>query len=256
MAEKKKLERLDKILANNGFGTRKEVRHIVSKGFVKVNGIPVKEFDLHVDPENDEIAVGEKYLLHKKNTYFMMNKKAGCVCSAKSDSHETVFDYMSEEDRQKKIGGSLAIVGRLDVDTEGLLLFTTDGDLNHKLTFPKYEVKKTYLVHLRCKVSDGDKAEYIRKAKSGIHIPACSNDEECDAKPCLIEFLEDDKCTITVTEGRFHEVKRIFIALENEVVYLKRLSMGNLVLDKNLASGEYRPLTKEEIESLKTIVSN
>lgn len=252
----KNIERLDKILANCGFGTRREVKKIIRYEEVLINGVRVHNPEQHVDSENDEIRINGEVLTVEKHTYFMMNKKAGSVCSTKSDSHETVYEFLDEVDRQKRLGGSLSTVGRLDADTEGLLIFTTDGDLNHRLTFPKYEVEKTYLVHLRDSVDEEKKAEYIEKAKKGIHMPAAANDPECDAKPCVIEFIEDDRCTITVTEGRFHEVKRIFIALDNEVVYLKRLKMGTLVLDEGLAPGTYRPLTDGELESLKALVSN
>lgn len=252
----KNIERLDKILANCGFGTRKEVKKIIRYEEVLVNGVRVHNPEFHVDSDCDEIKINGEILVVEKHSYFMMNKKAGAVCSTKSDSHRTVYEFLEEADNQKRLGGSLSTVGRLDADTEGLLIFTTDGELNHRLTFPKYEVKKTYLVHLRDSVGDDKKSEYIEKAKIGVHMPAAANDPECDAKPCSIEFLEDDKCTITVTEGRFHEVKRIFIALGNEVEYLKRLSMGTLSLDESLEPGSYRPLTEDELESLKELVSN
>lgn len=255
MSSCKNIERLDKILSNSGFGSRRDVKRIVRSGNVEINGSTVFDPEFKVDLDFDHIIVDGEVLEVEKHSYFMMNKKTGAVCSTKSDRHQTVFEFLAPEDNQKKLGGSLSTVGRLDADTEGLLIFTTDGELNHKLTFPKYEVKKTYLVHLRDSVSDSDKTEYIKKTKTGIHMPAAANDPACDAKPCTIEFLSDDKCTITVTEGRFHEVKRIFIALENEVVYLKRLSMGTLHLDETLESGAYRSLTQDEISALKNLVS-
>lgn len=247
-------ERLDKILANSGFGTRREVKKLVRFGEVLINGERVRDPEFHIDPDSDEIIINGKKLAVEKHSYFMMNKIAGSVCSTKSDRRQTVYEFLDDKDNQKRLGGSLSTVGRLDADTEGLLIFTTDGELNHKLTFPKYEVRKTYLVHLRDSVSAEHKSAYKEKARAGIHIPAAANDPECDAKPCDIEFLEDDKCTITVTEGRFHEVKRIFLALENEVVYLKRLQMGSLKLDESLAPGTYRSLTEEELQSLKDLV--
>lgn len=255
MASCKNIERLDKILSNSGFGSRRDVKRFVRSGKIEINGQTVYDPEFKVDIESDKIIVNGELLEVEKHSYFMMNKKAGAVCSTKSDSHQTVYEFLSPEDNQKRLGGSLSTVGRLDADTEGLLIFTTDGELNHKLTFPKYEVKKTYLVHLEHSVEDSEKSEYIQKAQEGIHMPAAANDPACDAKPCVIEFLSDDKCTITVTEGRFHEVKRIFIALENEVVYLKRLSMGTLKLDESLEAGKYRSLTREEIFALKELVS-
>ncbi|MDO4506583.1 MAG: pseudouridine synthase [Spirochaetales bacterium] len=250
----KEKERLDKILANSGFGSRRDVKRLVRFGEVLVNGERIRDPECHIDVDNDKVVINGEPLEIEKHSYFMMNKASGAVCSTKSDRHQTVYEFLDEADNQKRLGGSLSTVGRLDADTEGLLIFTTDGELNHRLTFPKYEVKKTYLVHLRDAVSEEEKTTYIQKAKAGLRIPAAANDPECDAKPCDIEFLEDDKCTITVTEGRFHEVKRIFIALDNEVVYLKRLIMGTLHLDESLGRGEYRSLTEEEIYSLKELV--
>ena len=250
----KEKERLDKILANSGFGSRRDVKRLVRYGGVLINGVQVRDPEFHIDVDNDKVVINGEPLVIEKHSYFMMNKAGGAVCSTKSDRHQTVYEFLDAADNQKRLGGSLSTVGRLDADTEGLLIFTTDSELNHRLTFPKYEVKKTYLVHLRDKVSDQDKSVYIEKARQGLHIPSAANDPECDAKPCVIEFIEDDKCKITVTEGRFHEVKRIFIALENEVVYLKRLSMGTLSLDENLACGQYRSLTEEEVSALKELV--
>lgn len=255
MVSVKNIERLDKILSNSGFGSRRDVKRIVRSGSVEVNGQKVYDPEFKIDLDSDKISIDGEILEVEKHSYFMMNKKADAVCSTKSDRHQTVYEFLSPEDNQKRLGGSLSTVGRLDADTEGLLIFTTDGELNHKLTFPKYEVKKTYLVHLKDAVSDSEKTEYIQKAKNGVRMPAAANDPECDAKPCVIEFLSDDKCKITVTEGRFHEVKRIFIALGNEVVYLKRLSMGTLNLDESLECGKYRPLSQEEICALKDLVS-
>lgn len=250
----KEKERLDKILANSGFGTRRDVKRLVRYGEVFVNNERIREAEFKIDVDKDKIVVNGELLIIEKHSYFMMNKASGSVCSTKSDRHQTVYAFLKNEDNQKRLGGSLSTVGRLDADTEGLLIFTTDGELNHRLTFPKYEVQKTYLVYLKNFVSDTEKIVYAQKGLSGIHIPAAANDPECDAKPCKIEFLEDDKCTITVTEGRFHEVKRIFLALNNEVIYLKRLSMGTLKLDNNLKRGEYRSLTEEELNSLKELV--
>lgn len=248
-------ERLDKILANSGFGTRRDVKKIVRYGEVLINGERIRDPEYHIDVDNDTLVINGEPLVVEKHSYFMMNKIAGSVCSTKSDRRKTVYEYLDEKDNQKRLGGSLSTVGRLDADTEGLLIFTTDGELNHKLTFPKYEVKKTYLVHLRDSVSAEDKEVYSKRALEGIHIPAAANDPECDAKPSVIEFLEDDKCSITVTEGRFHEVKRIFIALGNEVVYLKRLKMGTLSLDESLEPGSYRSLTEDELAELKELVN-
>ncbi len=251
------MERLDRILANHGFGTRKEVRRLVRSGAVTVNGKPVLMESDHVDMMNDKIAVDGEPLSVETHRHLMMNKAAGYVCSTKEGEHETVFDLLAPEDRHKYLGGELELVGRLDVDTEGLLILTTDGQLNHELTSPRHHVDKTYLVRLENPVDDESKRSYEAKLKKGIHIQADGKDGEADCLPAQISWGDedgnrtDDTCRLTISEGKFHQVKRMFAALGNRVEYLKRISIGSLHLDENLAPGEYRDLRAEEIEMMK-----
>lgn len=252
------MERLDKVLANNGFGTRKEVRHLIRSRVVSVNGEVVSDFDAHVNINSDEICVCGAPIAVKSNLYLIMNKPKGYVCSTKGGMHPIVYDLLSEECRGKFLGGEVSTIGRLDVDTEGLLIFTSDGDLNHRLTSPKWNVPKTYLVYLRDSVDEAAREDYTARLAAGVHIAADGKDGEADCKPAVNKWIPSSEtpegfgaaCTLTVTEGKFHEVKRLYAALGNEVVYLKRLSMNGLELDPSLAPGEYRELTEEELKKL------
>lgn len=257
MKQVKTLERLDKILANSGFGTRKDVRHLIRSKVVTVNGELVTDFDSHVNVENDVIAVNGVPLTIKENLYLMMNKAKDYVCSTRGGMHATVYELLDEDARRKFLGGEVSTIGRLDVDTEGLLIFTSDGDLNHRLTSPKYRVPKKYFVHLRDCVDSKQREEYVARLAEGMHIPAEDKAEEADCMPaelewCSVEDVPEAKAAgyLTVYEGKFHEVKRLFAALGNEVVYLKRVSVNRLTLDPSLKPGEYRELTDEEISLL------
>lgn len=264
------LERLDKVLANSGFGTRKDVKRLIRSGLVKVNGTNVNSVDQKIDLNCDKICVNGKDLEIFVNAYFVMNKPAGYVCSTKSDSHETVMSLLKPQDLRKYLGGELSMVGRLDLDTEGLLIITSDGQLNHRLTFPKYNVSKTYLVYLKNPVDEKLKSFYVQEVAKGVHIEAEGKASEADCKGGILEWKNERDfksfdaengenengdfpnavCLITLFEGMFHEVKRIFKALGNEVVYLKRIKMNDFSLPKDLKSGEYRNLTSEELNLL------
>src|SRR5574344_733868 len=176
-------ERLDKVLSNNGFGTRKEVRHFIRSRVVTVNGETVVDPDAQVSIDNDVIAINGEKINIKRNLYLMMNKSANHVCSTTGGLHPTVFDLLDPAEHTKFLGGELHTVGRLDVDTEGLLIFTTDGSLTHRLTSPKYHVSKTYLVYLKNKISDEEKSQYIERLSKGVHIAAESNEPEADCLP-------------------------------------------------------------------------
>lgn len=260
MKQIKELERLDKILSNNGFGTRKEVKHFIRSRVVKVNGELVTDPDAHVNINKDTISINGVSITLKSNVYLMMNKPAGYVCSTRGGMHPIVYDLLKEDNR-KYSGGDIGTIGRLDLDTEGFLIFTSDGDLNHRLTSPKWRVPKVYQVYLRDSVESKERNRYIEELSKGVHIAAEGKEEEADCLPAELEWKDESMydfngirpeavCHITVYEGKFHEVKRLFAALGNEVVYLKRLSMNGLELDKNLKPGEYRELTEEEIKKL------
>ena len=200
-------------------------------------------------------------LLSMQKIYLMMNKPAGYVCSSVSDSHKTVYSLLSDDlqalVKDAKRGERLHTVGRLDCDTSGLLLLTNDGFFSSRLARPEYHCEKTYRAVLRDFVpliaEDGGISQecYVRRFEQGLKLPAEKKAPEqnvCGAKLC---FLSDNECEVTVSEGKFHQVKRMFLAVGNEVVSLHRLSVAGLLLDKNLAAGQYRPLTPQEMNELR-----
>ncbi len=270
MKQVKEQERLDKVLSNNGFGTRKEVKHFIRSRVVTVNGEIVSDPDAHINVNSDIIAVNGVSIQIKSNIYLMMNKACGYVCSTRGGMHPIVYDLLKDEDHRKFMGGDIGTIGRLDLDTEGLLIFTSDGDLNHRLTSPKWRVPKTYQVYLRDSVSERDRQDYKEKLAAGVHIEAEGKEEAADCLPAELEWQDENNydlsvgelakegktgkpaavCHLTVYEGKFHEVKRLFAALGNEVIYLKRLSVNGLSLDPSLEPGQYRELTDEEIKIL------
>lgn len=230
--------RLDKFLCEMEIGTRSQVKDMIKKGMVSVNGEMIKKADFKFDETCAKVCVKEKELSYQKFFYYMLNKPAG-VISATTDKHDrTVLDLLKDAP-----GKDLFPVGRLDKDTEGLLLITNDGELSHNLLSPKKHVDKTYLVETSVAVT----AEMREQLENGVDIG-----EEKLTLPAKVKQLEDKKIELTITEGKFHQVKRMLTAVGNEVVYLKRLSMGSLKLDKCLKLGEYRNLTEKEVEELKT----
>ncbi|MCR5494338.1 MAG: rRNA pseudouridine synthase [Treponema sp.] len=244
------LERIDKLLSHEGFGTRKGVKKLLRVSEVLVNGNRVTDSGFTVNPDKDEISVDGQVLNIKKNLYIMMNKKCGYVSANKDGLHPTVFDLLSDEYRTVFLQENLHLVGRLDMDTEGLLLFTTDGKFIHKATAPKTHLPKSYFVRIK-KAENLQRQKTIEEAfKGGIRIPREDNEDEADCKPADIEWSGENECILTITEGKYHQVKRMFRAVDNEVVYLKRLSIGSLKLDENLALGEFRELSDQEVEAL------
>lgn len=230
--------RLDKYLTGMSVGSRSQVKEIIKKGHVKVNGVILKKPELHIDEISDRIEVDGKCLEYNRFYYYMLNKPAGVVSAVSDKGCKTVLDLL---DVSPKNG--LFPVGRLDKDTEGLLLITNDGMLAHQLLSPSKHVDKTYYVELDGRLIESD----IEKFKAGLDIG-----EKHKTKPAKLEILEGSQCcTVTITEGKYHQVKRMFAAIGLTVTYLKRLSMGTLVLDDNLMSGEFRKLTDREITQLK-----
>ena len=231
--------RLDKFLADMGLGTRSEVKKEIHKGQVRVNGIPERSPEYKLDIQKDLVEVNGRQISYAQQEYYMLNKPAGVVSATEDKKDMTVLELI-----QKKQRKDLFPVGRLDKDTEGLLLITNDGLLAHQLLSPKKHVKKTYFVRVENPVSPED----IKILEEGVDIG-----EEKRTLPAEISCLSPEKNSLclTIKEGKFHQIKRMFQAVDNKVLYLKRLSMGSLTLDETLAPGEYRPLTKEEIERLK-----
>ncbi|KGK87202.1 MULTISPECIES: pseudouridine synthase [unclassified Clostridium] len=238
------MERLDKVLANLGFGSRKEVKALVKSGRVEVDGEVVKDSSISIDPEKSIVKVNGEELLYRKYIYLMMNKPDGVISATFDNRDETVIDLLDIDYQVFKPFP----VGRLDKDTVGLLLITNDGDLNHKLISPKWHVDKVYYAEIDKEVNEAD----IEAFKKGVVL-----DDDYKCLPAKLEIVEADengsKVYITIQEGKFHQVKRMFQAREKEVVYLQRVKFGSLSLDDELMEGEYRELTEEELETLKDI---
>lgn len=244
------LERIDKILAHEGFGTRKGIRKLLRECDVTVNGQKVSDPGMQVNPDKDVIFVDDEEIILRKNVYIMMNKMQGVVSANKDGLHQTAFDFLSDEYKTPYLQEHLHIVGRLDIDTEGLLFFTTDGALTHKIISPKTHFPKQYFVRLKKSESKTRQEEIKELFFKGIHIPPEGNESEADCKSADLVWQSENEALLTITEGKFHQVKRMFAAVENEVVYLKRISIGPLKLDDSLALGEYRELTDDEISLL------
>lgn len=240
-------ERLDKVLAKHGFGSRKDAQKLVRREGVILNGEICHSPDKHINLETDTLEVAGKVLQLRRHLHLMMNKCGGVVCSAKDGLHSTVFDLLDEEHRHQFLGGSLHLVGRLDIDTEGLLVFTTDGTMTHRITSPKSHITKTYLVTLRDAVDSRQQQEITALFLQGIIIAPEGDDEEYLCQPAQLEWIDENQCYLTITEGRYHQIKRMMAAVGNLVTALKRVSMGKLQLDPNLKSGEYRELSSEEL---------
>ncbi|GAA0109041.1 MULTISPECIES: pseudouridine synthase [Clostridium] len=236
------MERLDKVLSNLGYGTRKEIKQVVRKGLIEVNGEIVKDNGMQIDPEVDKILVNGEEIFYRKYIYLMMNKPDGVVSATFDNRDETVIDLLEIEHQVFEPFP----VGRLDKDTVGLLLLTNDGELNHRLISPKWKVDKVYYAKIDKKVTEAD----IKKFKNGITL-----DDGYICKEAKLEILESSdsgsEVMITIQEGKFHQVKRMFEAVDKSVVYLKRVEFGTLQLDEDLEEGEYRELTEEEVAILK-----
>ena len=244
-------ERLDKILSHAGFGTRKDAKKILRKGLVTVNGEVVRDFDFKLDMEADELCVDGERVQSEQFLYLMMNKPADHVCANKDGLHETVFSLLEDCYRTPYFESHLHLVGRLDIDTEGLLLFTTDGDLTHRLISPKTSCPKKYFVRLETPIAAEERSAIEKKLAAGLEVPPEDHEKEFKALPAKIEWPQKaDEVFLTITEGKYHQVKRMFAALENRVVYLKRVQIGGLALDPSLNLGEYRKLTSEELAAL------
>ncbi|MCX7885605.1 MAG: rRNA pseudouridine synthase [Caloramator sp.] len=237
-------ERLDKILSNMGFGTRKEVKLLTKSGEVSVNGEIIKDSSKHIDLEKDVIEVCGEKLNYRKYIYLMMNKPSGVISATEDYYEKTVVDLLEDE----YIIFNPAPVGRLDKDTEGLLILTNDGELNHMLLSPKRHVPKKYFARIDGKVTLDD----VKKFKNGVTL-----DDGYKTLPSELKIIQSDEISeveIIIYEGKYHQIKRMFETVGKKVVYLKRIEMGPLKLDDDLKLGEYRELTDDEVEMLKQAV--
>lgn len=212
--------RIDKYLTECGFGTRSEVKKKISKKEISINGKKVNSSSIKVDIDNDIVEYDGEKIVYKKYRYYMMNKKAGYITAIRDKYDKTVMDLLPEYVVKK----DLFPVGRLDKDTEGLLLFTNNGDLAHKMTSPKQHVDKKYYVNLEKEISESD----IRELEQGVIIEV-RNEDYC-TKKAVVEKISEKEINLTISEGKFHQVKKMLEAVGNEVVYLKRVSFSKLEL--------------------------
>jgi 16S rRNA pseudouridine516 synthase len=233
--------RIDKLLAHSGFGTRKEVKELIRKGYVTVNGEIIKKDKAHVDPMRDEIRVDDEKIIYEEYVYYMLNKPSGYVSATEDNVYPTVVELIDDYYRD-----DLFPVGRLDVDTEGLLILTNDGVLAHQLLSPKRHCPKVYYAKIKGIVTEDD----VQKFLKGIVI---NDDYQCQSAHLTILSTNhgESEIEVEIYEGKFHQVKKMFLALGKEVTYLKRIRMKELYLDTSLQLGEYRRLTDEELDRLK-----
>lgn len=229
--------RLDKYLCELNIGTRSQVKSYLKQGLVTVNGEVIVRPEQKVDETKDSIAFRGKSCNYQKYVYYMLNKPAGVVSATEDNTCTTVTDLLKSAGHK-----DLFPVGRLDKDTEGLLILTNDGELCHNLLSPRKHISKTYFAELEGELSE----EAVTKLEQGVDIG-----EERNTLPASVELLSPRTIHLTITEGKFHQVKRMLSAVDNKVLYLKRVAMGSLSLDKKLSLGEYRELTDEEVRSLK-----
>ena len=234
--------RLDRFLADAGLGSRSQVKEMIRRGRILVNGKPVKQADLKIDAERDMVECDHKQIAFRRHHYYMLNKPAGVVSATEDRSEQTVLSLLNGVPYR-----GLFPAGRLDKDTEGLLLITDDGGLAHRLLAPDRHVDKTYFVRAAGIVTQED----LQSLRDGMDIG--EKKRTLPAEAVLQAVSEEDNTSevlLTIREGKYHQVKRMFEKIGRPVRYLKRLSFGALVLDPNLAPGEYRELTEEEIRVL------
>ena len=234
--------RLDKYLADMGIGTRQEVKRYIRQGRVSIDGIPAKSPETKVEEKARKITFDGREVDYADYEYYMLNKPSGVVSATEDARCTTVVDLIRDKKRK-----DLFPVGRLDKDTEGLLLITNDGQLSHRLLSPRKHVDKTYYAQVAGRVTKED-AEAFRE---GVNIG--TEEKEEWTRPGVLEILKSEEVSeirLTIQEGKYHQVKRMFQAVGKEVLYLKRESMGCLKLDETLKPGEYRPLTKKELENV------
>jgi len=230
--------RLDKLLSTMAIATRREIKEYAKKGKITVNGVVVKDASIKVNQNEDVICFNGEEVSYKEHIYVILNKPQGYITATKDNTKKTVLDILDK--KYKK----LFPVGRLDKDTEGLLIFTNNGKWAHDVLSPKKHVPKTYFAHIEGLVNNED----VLKFKEGLLI-----DEGYKCMPAnliIIESGEISKIEVTIFEGKYHQVKRMFKAVSKKVVFLKRIAMGGLILDENLKIGEYKELTSEDVKKV------
>lgn len=272
-------ERIDKILSHNGFGSRKDIKKLLRNSEVLVNETRIYDPGFQINQESDKITIdGEEIDLHD-NIYLMMNKPMHTVSANKDGEHQTVFELLEDSLRTPYLQDKLHLIGRLDMDTEGLLLFTTDGELTHRLISPKSHISKTYLCVLEHSESPEHKKEIATLFDQGIEVGPEDNEpgfkcqsaeiswankevfeyqtvnssikEALEKAVIKIENPENQVALLKIYEGKYHQVKRMFTAVNNKVIFLKRISVGTLQLEQDLQPGEYLYLNDDDLEKLK-----
>lgn len=234
------MERLDKVIANRGVASRREVKALVRQGRVLVDGVPAAAPDMKVAAETAVITVDGMTLGSERHIYLLLHKPAGVLTATEDKRQPTVLDLIPQELRRR----DLAPVGRLDKDTEGLLLLTDDGELTHRLLSPKYHVDKVYYARVEGVPDEQDAAAFAEGLLLGDGLQCL---------PAKLEPLGGGECLVTLREGKFHQVKRMLASRGKPVQYLKRLSMGALRLEPELAAGQCRLLTEEELFALRNV---
>ena len=229
--------RLDKFLAETTGLTRSQAAKVLRQSAVTVNGKIEKSGAVKVSPDDEIYYDGERLTWVENGQYIMLHKPQGYICSHEDGDYPTIYQFFDYP-----LSARLHSAGRLDVDTTGLVLLTDDGQWSHRITSPKFHCEKTYLVTL----ADPVEANYVQACADGILL----HGEKELTKPATLEILDDYNMNLTLSEGRYHQVKRMFAALGNKVIALHRWKIGNVVLDEHLAEGEFRPLTEEEIAYL------
>lgn len=237
--------RLDKLLAHCGIGTRKEMKQLIRKGHIQVNGVVIKKDDYQVDENRDRILLDDEQIFYQRFVYLMLNKPEGYISATMDKVHPTVIDLVEGYEHYE-----LFPVGRLDIDTVGLLLLTNDGQLAHHILSPKKHVSKIYYAKINALVDESD----VQAFQNGLDLG------DFKALPAHLKILsaneKESEVEIEIFEGKFHQIKRMFEAVGKTVMYLKRIKMKNLILDPQLDEGQYRELTKDELENLMKIDIN
>ena len=228
--------RLDKFLSNLNYGSRTEIKELCKKGLVLVNGLAVKSSQESIDPKTDIINICGEEVFYKEDLILMMNKPSGYICSSKDELYPSILNLLEEKYRRL----NLLIVGRLDVDTEGLILLTTNGGLVHDITSPTKKISKTYYVKTEKKIIDEKRLEYPLELIDGK-----GNKYTTDGGK--VAKLSDFELLLTIEEGKFHQVKKMLEAISNKVIYLKRISIGNLTLPNDLELGAIKEITINDI---------
>jgi len=230
--------RIDKYITNSTRFSRKEIKTYFKKGQVRVDGQVVTDIGMHIDEENAQVYLAGEKIEYSRFTYLMLNKPSGYISATFDKKYPVVTELVPEEFKHIE----LFPVGRLDIDTVGLLVLTNDGDLAHRLLTPKSHVPKTYFVRGRYPLSD----EAVSLFENGVEL------EDFVTIPAKVKKLTDTEALLTIYEGKYHQVKRMYEKAGNEVIYLKRVAMGALELDESLEEGEMRPLTEKEVKLMET----